>query len=729
LLPWSPSVKLLLKEKRKWYNLLMARRKGWLKRRFRLHLKKDAVFSISYVFLFCLAFLIILSFTRQGVYLFKFNLFLLEWLGWGTVFLAFFLFLVGLMLTKIRIPWNEAGVLVGGSLAAVSLVGLTKAGLAGTGVFNLLSYAITSIGAVIILTACAIIGMVVFFNTSFDQIVIFLAKLFKPFKNLVFGLKKKTPQFIQERSSIVSGRNESLSKLSSSSAAARENVRTINLRDDQELPEVTTNVPGAQSSVWNYPPISLLEDKAGGKADRGDTKNNAATIERTLDSFGISARVVEINLGPAVTQYAIEVALGTKLSKITSLANDLALALAAPTGQIRVEAPIPGRSLVGLELPNHSPEIVTLKQILNSSEMKEQKSKLVVPLGLDVSGRPKIGNIARMPHVLIAGQTGSGKSVMLNSWIASFLFRCSPSELRLILIDPKRVEFTQYNGVPHLLTPVIIEPNKVISALKWATAEMDRRYKVFAQAGARSIETYNEISGFQALPYVVIIIDELADIILFSPAEVEDNICRVAQMARATGIHMIISTQRPSVDVLTGLIKANIPCRISFAVSSMIDSRVIIDGPGAEKLLGRGDMLYIPPDQAKPTRIQGAYVSDTEVEKLIGFISKTGVRPVYTEEVTEIKDTAGGRGTGAWGSEKDEFFNEAVRIVCQFGRASSSLLQRRLSIGYTRAAKIIDQMEEAGIVGPGDKSKPRDVLIKDPEAFLTSQQIQSERGQ
>lgn len=689
----------------------MARRKGWLKRRFRLNLKRDAVFSISYIFLFCLAFLIILSFTRQGIYLYKLNLFLLEWLGWGTVFLAFFLFLVGLMLTKIRVPWSEAGVLVGGSLTAVSLVGLTKAGLAGTGVFNLLSYAITSIGAVIILTACAIIGMVVFFNTSFDQIVIFLANIFKPFKNMAFGLKKKTPQFIQER--------PSLSKASSPITVARGNVRTIDLRDDQELPEVTTNVPGAQSSVWNCPPISLLEDRTGGKADRGDTRNNAATIERTLDSFGISARVVEINLGPAVTQYAIEVALGTKLSKITSLANDLALALAAPTGQIRIEAPIPGRSLVGLELPNHSPEIVTLKQILSSPEMKEQKSKLVVPLGLDVSGRPKIGNIAKMPHVLIAGQTGSGKSVLLSSWIASFLFRCSPSELRLILIDPKRVELTRYNGVPHLLTPVIIEPKKVISALKWATQEMDRRYKVFAQAGARNIETYNEISGFQALPYIVIIIDELNDIIQFAPAEVEDNICRVAQMARATGIHMIISTQRPSVDVLTGLIKANIPCRISFAVSSMIDSRVIIDGPGAEKLLGRGDMLYIPPDQAKPTRIQGSFISDVEVGKLVTYIGKTGIRPVYTEEVTEIKDTAGGKGTGALGSEKDEFFNEAVRIVCQFDRASSSLLQRRLSIGYTRAAKIIDQMEEAGIVGPGDKSKARDVLIKDPEAFLT----------
>ncbi len=701
----------------------MARRKGWLKRRFRLRLKKEALFSISYVFLFCLAFLVILSFTRQGVFLYKFNVFLLEWLGWGTLFLVFFLFLIALMLTKIKIPWNEAGVLVGGSLTAISLMGLSKAGLAGKGVFSSLSYAITSVGAIIILVAGTIIGLVVFFNTSLDQIVIFLSKIFKPLTGIFTGLKKKQPQFVGERTSLNKTRDDSFVKSVPPPVQAKETPRMIDLRDNNELPELTTNVPGAQSTVWNYPPLSLLEERVGGKADRGDIKENAAVIERTLDSFGISARVVEVNTGPAVTQYAIEVALGTKLSKITALANDLALSLAAPTGQIRVEAPIPGRSLVGIELPNHSPEVVTLKQILNTTEMKETKNKLAVPLGLDVSGRPKIGNIAKMPHVLIAGQTGSGKSVLLNSWIASFLFRCTPTELKLILVDPKRVEFTQYNGVPHLLTPVIVEPDKVISALKWATQEMDRRYKIFAQVGARNIESYNEISGFQALPYVVIVIDELADIILFAPAEVEDNICRVAQMARATGIHMIISTQRPSVDVLTGLIKANIPCRISFAVSSMFDSRVIIDGPGAEKLLGRGDMLYVPPEQAKPTRVQGSYVSDGEVQKLIGFISQTGVRPVYTDEVTEMKiNTKSGFSSGSGGEEKDEFFDEALRIVCQFDRASSSLLQRRLSVGYNRAARILDQLETAGIIGPADGSKPRDVLIKDPDAYLASLQ-------
>jgi len=330
-----------------------------------------------------------------------------------------------------------------------------------------------------------------------------------------------------------------------------------------------------------------------------------------------------------------------------------------------------------------------------------------------------VGNISKMPHVLIAGQTGSGKSVILNSWIASFLFRTTPSEVKLILIDPKRVEFTQYAGVPHLFTPVIVEKEKIVHALEWATSEMDRRYKMFAQVGARNIETYNEMSGFQTLPYIVIIIDELADIIFFAPARVEDAICRIAQMARATGIHLVIATQRPSVDVLTGLIKANIPCRISFAVSSMVDSRVILDTPGAEKLLGRGDMLYTPPEQAKPTRIQGAYVSDNEIKNLLEFLGKTGVRPVYTEEVTEISEKmASGMGGGG---EKDVLFEEAVRMVCQGKRASASLFQRRFSIGYARAARVLDQLQAAGVVGPADGAKPREILIENADAFLAGQ--------
>ena len=410
--------------------------------------------------------------------------------------------------------------------------------------------------------------------------------------------------------------------------------------------------------------------------------------------------------------------MGTKLSKITALSNDLALALAAPTGQIRIEAPIPGRSLVGVEVPNNSLEIVSLKRMLASKQMKRVDSKLAIGLGLDVSGQPAVADITRMPHVLIAGATGAGKSVCINNIIATILFRTSPDEVKLILVDPKRVELTQYNGIPHLLTPVITEPEKVISALKWAIVEMEERYKQFAQVGARNIKSYNKKIKEGKMPYILIIIDELADVMFYSPSEVEDTITRIAQMARATGIHLVVSTQRPSVEVITGLIKANIPCRIAFNVSSMVDSRVIIDMPGAEKLLGQGDMLYIPPNQAKPTRIQGTFISEDEINRLIEFIKESGTSPHYTEEVTEKYETTQvSRATGDV-EEKDEFFEEAVRIVCKHKRGSASLLQRKLSVGYARAARILDQLAEAGVVGPHQGSKAREILIKDPEVFL-----------
>jgi len=397
----------------------------------------------------------------------------------------------------------------------------------------------------------------------------------------------------------------------------------------------------------------------------------------------------------------------------------LALSLAAPTGTIRIEAPIPGRSLVGIELPNRSPEFVSLKKMLMSDPMNENQSKLAVALGLDVAGKPIVSTISKMPHVLIAGQTGSGKSVCLNTFLATILFRASPQEVKFILVDPKRVELTSYNGIPHLLAPVIVEPEKVISALRWVMAEMDRRYKLFSEAGVRNLDGYNEMSGFQALPYILVVIDELADIMLFSPVEVEDSITRIAQMSRATGIHMILATQRPSVDIITGLIKANIPYRIAFAVASQVDSRVILDTQGAEKLLGRGDMLYLSADQAKPTRVQGAYVSDKEVNSLVGFLKNQGVTTQYTEEVTTMPRHGVNVVPGVDGNT-DDLFKQAVEIVCQYDRASASLLQRRLSIGYARAARIIDQLEGAGVVSQAEGSKPREVLVQNAAEFLAS---------
>ncbi len=586
---------------------------------------------------------------------------------------------------------------------------------------------ITAPGAFILLFATAVVGLIVLFNTSVEQVIKVIFDIFNKFG---FGgagkrLNLKKPGLKGEFK--VSGNIDLTGKQSFPNAKSAPVVQSTSLPLEDKL---VTNVAG-EEKVWRYPPLGILSDASGGKADRGDIKNNAATIEQRLEAFGISAKVVEVNAGPAVTQYGIDVALGTKLSKITALEKDIALALAAPTGTIRIEAPIPGRSLVGIELPNHTPEFVTFRKMIDSNEMKAIKSKLAVSLGLDVSGKSIVADLARMPHVLIAGQTGSGKSVCINTFLSTLLFRASPAELKLILVDPKRVELTQYNNIPHLLSPVIVDPKKVISALKWLMQEMDRRYKIFQEIGVKNIEGYNEASGFQALPYIILFIDELADIMLFSPVEVEDAVTRIAQMSRATGIHMVLSTQRPSVDVITGLIKANIPCRIAFAVASQIDSRVILDSPGAEKLLGRGDMLYLPPDQAKPRRIQGAFISESDTASLVSFLKNQGISPQYTEEVL----TQTGKGNspqvipGVEG-DVDELVPEAIKIICQFNRASASLLQRRLSVGYARAAKIIDQLEALGVVGHGEGAKPRDVLIKTPEEFFQSvagnQQSQSQ---
>jgi S-DNA-T family DNA segregation ATPase FtsK/SpoIIIE len=345
--------------------------------------------------------------------------------------------------------------------------------------------------------------------------------------------------------------------------------------------------------------------------------------------------------------------------------------------------------------------------------MKSKTSKLSVALGLDVSGKALVGDLAKMPHVLIAGQTGSGKSVCINTFLSTILFRASPSEVKMLLVDPKRVELTGYNNIPHLLSPVIVDPKKVISALRWLIGEMGRRYQLFEQSGVKNIDGYNNMSGFQALPYIILVIDELADIMLFAPVEVEDSITKIAQMSRATGIHMILATQRPSVDVITGLIKANVPCRIAFAVASQIDSRVILDGQGAEKLLGRGDMLYQPPDQAKPVRIQGAFISENDTKSLISFLKSQGVSPQFTEEVTAMPTPGSTIISGVEG-ELDDYFKDAVEIVCQYEKASSSLLQRRLKVGYARAARIIDELERAGVISPPDGSKAREVLIKSP---------------
>jgi len=687
--------------------------RGRRRKPFKLKLKQETVYTFSSVALFSLAGLIILSFSRQGKFLTKLWLVLTSYFGWGILFFPFLLVFAGLMLVRLKWRITRPNILLGGIILLISLISLTKAGIVGLEIWQNLVVFLTKPGAILVLLGFFFVGLVITFETSLEEIFLFGEKIFNLLKTTKGKIRRiRKPIITVKAPPLIEEKKITPTPVVTSKASPKDEF------EEEVTVQQTTSVRG---QMWEYPPLSLLDDVVSGKADRGDVNKNAEKIEKTLESFGISARVVEINPGPAVTQYALEIPLGTKLSKITTLATDLALALAAPTGQIRIEAPIPGRSLVGVEVPNYSMEIVTLKQMLSCEKMKKAKSKLTVALGLNVSGEPVIADIGKMPHVLIAGATGSGKSVCIHSFINAILFRASPWEVKFILVDPKRVELTQYEGIPHLLTPVIVEPNKVLAALKWAISEMDRRYKLFAEVGVRNLEAYNELSGFAALPYILIIIDELADIILFSPADIEDAICRIAQMARATGIHLIVSTQRPSVDVLTGLIKANIPCRIAFNVSSQVDSRVIIDMPGAEKLLGRGDMLFIPPDQAKPTRIQGTFVSDGEIQRVIEFLKKQGLSPQYKDEVTtptvEVK-----MGEEGEIEEKDELFDEAVRVIRQYDRASASLLQRRLKIGYARAARIIDQMEKVGIVGPAEGAKPREVFVKNADEYLASKQ-------
>jgi len=689
------------------------KRRAKSKKSMRLNLKPGTMNSIVQIIFYSLAGLIIVSFSRRGLILVRFNDILVQFFSWTTVLLPFIFLTFGLLLSKLRTPLAQPNVIVGGLLTFISLMTATKAGIIGKSAWEGMASLVTAAGAYIILAGTTFVGLIILFNTSIDQVVDLLVKIFRSYGISSKGkIAKKDFGLPPRRDLKVVGESSASAKL----AAAYDSSK---IDEKEPLAQKLVSNDPKETKVWNYPPVSILSSDSVSKVDRGDIKGNAANIEETLESFGIRARVIEVNLGPAVTQYAIEVALGTKLSKITSLEKDLARALESPTGSIRIEAPIPGRSLVGIELPNRSPEFVPLKNMLQSDLMQENESKLTVSLGLDVSGKPVIADLSRMPHVLIAGQTGSGKSVCINAFLGSILFRAAPSEVKLILVDPKRVELTNYSGIPHLLAPVIIEPDKVVSALRWIQAEMDRRYKLFAQAGSRNIDAFNEMSGFQALPYIVLMIDELADIMLFSPVEVEDLITRIAQMSRATGIHMVLATQRPSVDVITGLIKANIPCRIAFAVASQVDSRVILDTQGAEKLLGRGDMLYLPPDAAKPKRIQGAFISDRDSNSLVSFLKNQGVTPQYTEEVTEMVKPGTTVLPGIDG-ELDDRFRDAVEVVCQYERASASLLQRRLSVGYSRAARIIDQLEAAGVVGRADGSKPREVLIKSADEIFSA---------
>lgn len=701
----------------------MVRRRYRRRKPFALKLKKTTIYTLFAVFSIIFGVSLFASYTQSNEILYDMNLYLTSYFGWLSFLIPINAVLFGLLLTRIRASFTRANVFFGFLLLSVVLIGLFQSGLVGEQLLQVSESIFGTILSLAIFIAAAVIGLVVLLNLSISEV--FRGTL-KGIKVIAFLTKKIAPLFKSKRQFAVNEMKQITIKGLKNESAKEELTKpprgAKSLDKRGEMPDKLVLNKPLEMGVWEYPPLSLLSTHTG-KRDTGDVKKIAGIIEQTLQSFGVKSRVSEINVGPSVTQYALEIAQGTKISKITALANDLALATEAPTGQIRIEAPIPGRNLVGIEIPNRSLEIVSLKNMLESSAMQKAKSKLAAPLGLDVSGNPVIVDLARMPHILIAGTTGSGKSIMIGSMITTILFRASPNEVKMILIDPKRVELTGYNNIPHLMYPVVVEIQQAVSALKWAMGEMDKRYVKFQDSGVKNIDSFNELAGFQSMPYIVILIDELADLMALASVEVEDSIARLAQMARATGIHLVLATQRPSVDVLTGLIKANIPCRISFNVSSMIDSKVIIDQPGAEKLLGRGDMLYVPPEQAKPTRIQGTFVSDQDVKRVVNFIKSRGIPVQYTNEVVEQHVRFGRKGIGGepGGLGKDaELFEQAVRIVCNYDRASSSFLQRRLSIGFNKAARILEELEQEGVVGPADGSKPREVLIHDPDQFLSS---------
>ncbi|HIA92306.1 TPA: hypothetical protein EYO12_04325 [Candidatus Saccharibacteria bacterium] len=600
------------------------------------------------------------------------------------------------------VSWERAGAGEGGGVFG-HLIDSLVLGLFGAGV------------GILVLVALLIISISILFNVTPKDVL----------SKLKLGRKKKSKAAESETNNLDAKRPFSKPTLNSnvplvdSAKAGKQRSSFKNAAAKLSKEEDHEALTARVEEDWNFPEVTLLDNKVE-KADAGDWKGNAEIIQQTLADFKIEVGMGDINVGPRVTQYTLSPPSGVKLNKITALEQNIALNLAAQS--IRIEAPIPGKRAVGVEVPNKKSATVRLRGILESNAWRNSKSNLTFALGKDISGESVVAALDSMPHVLIAGQTGSGKSVMINTLLTSLLYRNSPEDMQLILVDPKQVELNLYANIPHLLTPVIVEPEKCISALKWAVAEMERRYSELAEAGKRNIADYNKVSE-DKMPYIVIVIDELADLMMMAARDVESLIVRIAQKARATGIHLVLATQRPSVDVITGLIKANIPARIAFTVASQVDSRTILDMAGAEKLLGKGDMLYTTPALGKPRRVQGVFVDDPEVNKVVEFV-KGEREPNYNDEVVAQPVQLNGKGgvvmdAGGLGGD-DDMFMDAARVVIEAGKGSTSLLQRRLRVGYSRAANLMDMLEERGIVGQQDGQRAREVLVSSIDDIVDS---------
>jgi S-DNA-T family DNA segregation ATPase FtsK/SpoIIIE len=574
-------------------------------------------------------------------------------------------------------------------------------------------------GAYLVLISLSLISTLFITEVSYFYIFSNLIKSIKIISHNFYNLLKNIGVKIYKSSKykeVTDYQEYKINKVSKKILKEKQKENELKLKEGIIINE---DYPESKISKYQIPPLSLLSDPYS--EEKIDTKlnieENIKILESTFSNFGIDAKVVGVIQGPTVTRYEIHPAPGVKISKITILSNDIALAFAVAS--VRIEAPIPGKNAVGIEVPNRKRINVYLKEILQSNEFKNSKFKLPIALGIDIGGKPIIADLIELPHLLIAGATGSGKSVCINNIILSIIYNLSPEKVKFIMIDPKRVELNIFNGIPHLLIPIITDTNQAIKVLNWVISEMEKRFKIFAEAGVRNLEGYNEYvrnlkNDTNALPYIIIIIDELADLMLSSPVKAEEALCRLAQMTRATGIHLIIATQRPSVDIITGSIKINFPSRIAFAVSTQVDSRTILDVNGAEKLLGNGDMLFSPVGVSKPIRAQGAFVTEKEIKNIVSYLREHGQSPEYEQEVLEFKNNKN-LFIETEEEEEDELFNEAISIIINNKQASISILQRKLRIGYTRAARLIDLMEKRGIVGPYDGRNPRKILLSEDE--------------
>ena len=592
--------------------------------------------------------------------------------------------------------------------------------------FGYLFYISFKDGVYIVLVTMVIIGVVLFFNTSIAKLLSKIKLKMKKEKKSEVPISsgdsvKNEPDEVKEDKRIVISSVDELTKVKDSEVSSNSNKEVPIVKNDDVVLPPSNEMEVPINTDYKLPPISLLKasKNVSSRENEVNAKNCISKLEEILKVFDISGKIVQVNIGPTVTQYELELKAGTKVSKLLSIQREIALALAAK--DVRIQAPIPGKNTIGIELPNKVNAPVSFREVFSNMPAITDKTLLSVGLGKDIMGKVRYCEINTTPHMLVAGSTGSGKSVCINCIIASMLMRTKPSELKLVLVDPKKVEFSMYNGVPHLLTPVVTDAKKASIALKNIVVEMERRYDLFEATKNKNITSYNEFCEknpeYQRLPYIVVIIDELADLMLVAAKEVEDSIMRITQMARAAGIHLIVATQRPSTDVITGVVKANIPSRISFAVSSQIDSRTILDAGGAEKLLGKGDMLFLPMGANSPTRIQGAYVSDEEIQAIVDYtISQQ--KAIYDESLTIDRGSSSSSGSAGDDNYEssdeydDPLYNEIVDFAVRTGKISASLIQRKYRLGYNRAARIIDLLEERGIIGPQNGSKPREVLVK-----------------